>query len=158
MTNYMNTNETESMKNMENKDNNNMDEKVHYEIKFVETEEGYRLEATGDKKALNRLGIGPNMVGRKRRGGHRGRKDWARARHARKAGPRRRRRAAAIGHQPEGMRGHYRFAQGPRLDEFGSARGLRHRSRRMHGPHAGHGYGQPLEKNRPDFGQTTWEW
>jgi hypothetical protein len=67
----MNEKEIENLKNMEKNNTNNMDEKVHYEIKFVETEDGYRLEASGDKKALKRLGISPSMVGRKRWSGRR---------------------------------------------------------------------------------------
>lgn len=58
----MKDNEKENMKNMENNNENSMDEKVHYEIKFVEYEDGYRLEASGDKEVLKRLGIGPLMV------------------------------------------------------------------------------------------------
>jgi len=145
--NYMNTNENENMRNMEKNENKTMDEKVHYEIKFVETEDGYHLVATGDKKALKRLGIGPNMFGRKRRGGHRGNRNWARARHARR-----------MHRRPEGMRGPDRFEQGPGPESFGFAEGPHRRSRRMHGRHDGHGHGRPQGKNRPDFGQITWEW
>jgi hypothetical protein len=61
--------EKENLNKMEKNNTNNMDEKVHYEIKFTETEDGFRLEATGDKKALKRLGIGPNMVGRRHQSG-----------------------------------------------------------------------------------------
>jgi hypothetical protein len=68
-----------------------MNEKVHYEIKFVETDEGFRLEASGDKDALRRLGIGPNMVGRKqKRGAHERRRRHsalARRRHRMKRAP-----------------------------------------------------------------------
>lgn len=67
----MNTSEKENYENME-KNKDTMDEKVHYEIKFVETDDGYRLEASGDKEALKRLGIGPGMVG-KRPGSRHGR-------------------------------------------------------------------------------------
>lgn len=55
---------------MEKTETINMDEKIHYEIRFVETEDGYRLEAKGDKRMLKRLGIGPNML-RRGRSGHR---------------------------------------------------------------------------------------
>ena len=68
----MKENEIEKIKETEKNNTDNMsenNEKVHYEIKFVETEDGYRLEATGDKAALKRLGIGPNMVGRGRKHG-----------------------------------------------------------------------------------------
>jgi hypothetical protein len=61
----MNEKEKETINNMEMEKTNDMEEKVHYEIKFTETEDGYVLEASGDKKALKRLGIGPNMVGKK---------------------------------------------------------------------------------------------
>jgi hypothetical protein len=54
--------EKENMDYMEKKNKQSMDEKIHYEIKFIENEEGYRLEASGDKEVLKRLGIGPNMV------------------------------------------------------------------------------------------------
>jgi hypothetical protein len=82
---------------MEKNNTNNMDKKVHYEIKFTETEDGYLLEATGDKKALKRLGIGPNMVGRRQRSGR-----ARRARELRKIN-RQRRRLAAKARRLEGM-------------------------------------------------------
>jgi len=53
------------------KEHKNMDEKVLYEIRFVETEDGFRLEATGDKKGLRRMGFGPlSMLGAGRRVQH----------------------------------------------------------------------------------------
>lgn len=42
----------------------NMEEKVHLEIRFVETEDGFRWETVGDKDTLRKLGIGPLMIGR----------------------------------------------------------------------------------------------
>ena len=57
------------------------DENVLYEIKFVETADGYRLEASGDKALLHRLGIGPRMLGgRKRPGRHAGKRRMLRRR------------------------------------------------------------------------------
>jgi len=76
----MKENEIDNLKNMEKNNTNSMNEnneKVHYEIKFVETDDGFRLEASGDKEALRRLGISPNMVGgphRKHGRGPRGRR------------------------------------------------------------------------------------
>jgi hypothetical protein len=77
MIKYMKDNEKENLNNMENNNEKSMDEKVHYEIKFVEYEDGYRLEASGDKEVLKRLGIGPHMVtnlGNKKRTPARGRR------------------------------------------------------------------------------------
>ena len=85
----LNKMEKNNIDNMEKNNTNNMDEKVHYEIKFTETEDGYFLEATGDKKTLRRLGIGPNMVGRRQRSGR-----AQRARELRKINRQRRRLAA----------------------------------------------------------------
>lgn len=47
----------------------NMKEKVHLEIRFSETEDGFRWEAAGDKDTLRELGIGPFMLGRRLRRG-----------------------------------------------------------------------------------------
>jgi hypothetical protein len=62
------TNKMEKINHMEI--TNDKNEKIHYEIRFVETDDGYRLEAAGDKHALNRMGIGPNMLNRSRKRGH----------------------------------------------------------------------------------------
>ena len=61
------TNIDKEQKDMKDKGNINiqMEEKVHFEIKFTETADGYRLEAIGDKEALRKLGISPNMLNRK---------------------------------------------------------------------------------------------
>lgn len=154
----MKDNEKENLNNMEKNNTNSMDEKVHYEIKFVETEDGYRLEASGDKEALKRLGIGPNMVGRKRRPG-RGRRSrqWRRMN-------RRQRRQAAMGqrfnrmNQPWAAAGFDQPGQGRPGPGFGPRR-------RFHGSpctrHDANGYGRYPGKDMPQAGEEhadTLDW
>lgn len=45
---------------------NKMEEITHFAITFTETKDGYKLEASGDKDALRRLGIGPRMLDKRR--------------------------------------------------------------------------------------------
>jgi hypothetical protein len=95
------TNKMEKINNMET--TNDKNEKIHYEIRFVETDDGYRLEATGNKHALNRMGIGPNMLNRRRKRGHgaaRGRRGPGRRNHGRafRRHQMHHRRAAMTGH------------------------------------------------------------
>jgi hypothetical protein len=48
-----------------------MDEKVLYQIRYVETADGFRVEATGDKDELRKMGFGPHsMMGFGRRVQH----------------------------------------------------------------------------------------
>jgi hypothetical protein len=53
---------TEKKYNEENK----MEEKIHFAITFTETDDGYKLEASGDKDTLHRLGISPRMLDKRR--------------------------------------------------------------------------------------------
>ncbi|MCO5183118.1 MAG: hypothetical protein M9928_14140 [Anaerolineae bacterium] len=55
-----------------------MSEKVLQEIRFIETDDGFRIEAKGDKEQLKAMGFGPGMFGfgrrfgrKKRHGAHR---------------------------------------------------------------------------------------
>ncbi len=148
----MKRDEQENEMNTENKEKNSMEEgyeKVHYEIKFVETEDGYRLEASGDKEALKRLGIGPRMVGRGRgrrqngaQAGTRGRRMRRRVNH-RAAAARRRRAMRQAWIEADPGQPH------PRCDERQAARrGTRGHGRHpgMRGAHAGKG------------SHETWDW
>ena len=38
-----------------------MGEKVIHEVKFVETDDGFRIEFKGDKERLRKMGFGPGM-------------------------------------------------------------------------------------------------
>jgi hypothetical protein len=40
-----------------------MAEKVVHEVKFVETDDGFRIEVKGDKELLKKMGFGPGMMG-----------------------------------------------------------------------------------------------
>jgi hypothetical protein len=40
-----------------------MTEKVLQEIRFIETDEGFRIEVNGDKEQLKAMGFGPGMFG-----------------------------------------------------------------------------------------------
>lgn len=40
-----------------------MSEKVLQEIRFIETNDGFRIEAKGDKEQLKAMGLGPGMFG-----------------------------------------------------------------------------------------------
>ena len=166
----MKENDIENLKNKDKNKTNNMNEsneKVHYEIKFVETGDGYRLEASGDKEALRRLGIGPNMVGRSGMGHrkgprgrqHRGPGEARRGRRmhrgpGRRAAHARRRRAMNQAWQSYDREqlGHPAFAQGPR----------RHYCGPRHNHHAAPGFGRypGLEMpDSPDKGfSKTWDW
>lgn len=141
----MKENEKENLNKKENNNKNSMDEKILYEIKFVETEDGYRLEASGDKAVLRKLGIGPMMVGRKRRSG--------RQRHWRRGRPRHAMPHATFGQQTEttdqpNQPGNRRPGLGPR--------------RRFHGRHGtgrsggfpGKDFPQSRRKGHPE----TWDW
>ena len=70
----MKDSEKEKQNNMEKHNDKSMNEKILYEIKLVENDDGYRLEASGDKEVLKQLGIGPdmvsNLVNRKKRPAH----------------------------------------------------------------------------------------
>ena len=121
----MKDSEKEKQNNMEKHNDKSMDEKILYEIKLVENDDGYRLEASGDKEVLKQLGFGPDMVSnlgnRKRRPAHgRQARPWREMNrlHRQRTGARRRfhrinNRAAIAGpDQPEsglGPRAHKRF-------------------------------------------------
>lgn len=166
----MKENDIENLKNKDKNNTNNMNEsneKVHYEIKFVETDDGYRLEASGDKEALRRLGIGPNMVGSPGLGRRKGRRSQrhrgpggarrGRSKHrgpGRRASRARHRRAmnqAWQSHDRE-QPGHPALAHGVRRRYCGP----------RHSHHAAPGYGryQGTEKtNFPKKGSSeTWNW
>ncbi len=57
-----------------------MTEKVIHEVRFIETEDGFRVEVTGDKERIRQIGFGPGMMGcgpgmhRHRRHGRHGRR------------------------------------------------------------------------------------
>lgn len=57
-----------------------MAEKVLHEMRFIETDDGYRIEVKGDKERLKKMGFGPGMFGMGR-GGMRRR--WGRRHHRR---------------------------------------------------------------------------
>lgn len=129
-------NEIDNLKN-EEQNKESMNEKVHYEIKFVETEDGYRLEASGDKDALRRLGIGPNMVG-KRRGRGQGRRGNGRR--------------GAMAQRNRRMNRRMRFAmqggRGPGFGPQGQSRGPQGRWQQDGGPGQG-----------PNpWPRDTWDW
>lgn len=145
----MKENEKENLNKKENNNKNSMDEKILYEIKFVETEDGYRLEASGDKAVLRKLGIGPMMVGRKRRSG--------RQRHWRRGRPRHAMPRATFGQQTEttdqpNQPGHRRPGFGSQR-RFNSQRYHRHGAGRS-GGYPGKGFAQSGRKGRPE----TWDW
>ena len=57
-----------------------MTEKVIHEVRFIETEDGFRIEVKGDKERIRQIGFGPGMMGfgpgmcRHRRHGRHGRR------------------------------------------------------------------------------------
>lgn len=61
-----------------------MTEKVIGEIRFIETEDGFRIEVKGDKEQLKEMGWGPGMMRPRSKGMGRGRKrfwrEWRRGR------------------------------------------------------------------------------
>ena len=38
-------------------------EKVIHEVRFIETDDGFRIEVKGDKERLKEMGFGPGMMG-----------------------------------------------------------------------------------------------
>lgn len=40
-----------------------MTEKVLHEIRFIETDDGFRLEINGDKEKMREMGFNPDMMG-----------------------------------------------------------------------------------------------
>ena len=38
-----------------------MEEKVVHEVRFIETEDGFRIEVKGDKERMREMGFGPDM-------------------------------------------------------------------------------------------------
>jgi hypothetical protein len=50
-----------------------MTEKVIQEIRFIETDDGFRIEAKGDKEQLKAMGFGPGMFSMGRGFGRKGR-------------------------------------------------------------------------------------
>jgi len=40
-----------------------MTEKIIHEVKFIETDDGFRIEINGDKEQLKKMGFGPGMFG-----------------------------------------------------------------------------------------------
>jgi hypothetical protein len=140
----------ENFNKMEKNNTQSMDEKVHYEIKFVETEDGYRLEATGNKRALKRLGIGPRMVGRK----HPHRKA-RRSRELRRIN-RQRRKLAAKARRLEKMEKAWGYAgfgdPGRRGPKYGHSR--RFQNRNEFGRHSRKGMPHIEKRNYHE----TWDW
>lgn len=64
---------------------NEMDEKILGEIRFIETEDGFRMEIKGDKEKLRKMGFGSGWPGggfgpgpEFNRGPHGRRRDWHR--------------------------------------------------------------------------------
>lgn len=54
-----------------------MPERVIHEVRFVETDDGFRVEVKGDKERMREMGFGPGMMGwakhrRRHRHFHRG--------------------------------------------------------------------------------------
>jgi len=40
-----------------------MTEKVLHEVRFIETDDGFRIEVKGDKELIKKMGFGPGMMG-----------------------------------------------------------------------------------------------
>ena len=40
-----------------------MTEKVLHEVRFIETDDGFRIEVKGDKELLKKMGFGPSSMG-----------------------------------------------------------------------------------------------
>jgi hypothetical protein len=40
-----------------------MTEKVIHEVRFIETDDGFRIEVKGDKERIRSMGFGPGMMG-----------------------------------------------------------------------------------------------
>ncbi len=40
-----------------------MTEKVIHEVRFIETDDGFRVEVKGDKERIKKMGFGPGMMG-----------------------------------------------------------------------------------------------
>ena len=40
-----------------------MTEKVLHEVRFIETDDGFRIEVKGDKEKIRQMGFGPGMMG-----------------------------------------------------------------------------------------------
>ena len=40
-----------------------MAEKVIHEVRFIETDDGFRIEVKGDKERMRQMGFGPGMMG-----------------------------------------------------------------------------------------------
>jgi hypothetical protein len=38
-------------------------EKVLHEVRFIETDDGFRIEVKGDKEKIRQMGFGPGMMG-----------------------------------------------------------------------------------------------
>jgi hypothetical protein len=53
-----------------------MTEKVIHEVRFIETDDGYRIEVKGDKEAIREMGFNPRMMKRMFRHHHRGHGGW----------------------------------------------------------------------------------
>ena len=65
-----------------------MTEKVIGEIRFVETDDGFRIEMKGDKERLKEMGWGPGMIGPRHRGmGHGRKRFWREMQRGHKHGP-----------------------------------------------------------------------
>ena len=65
-----------------------MTEKVVGEIRFIETDDGFRIEMKGDKERLKEMGWGPGMMGLRGKGMGRGRKRfWHEMRRGHEHGP-----------------------------------------------------------------------
>jgi len=65
-----------------------MTEKVIGEIRFIETDEGFKIEMKGDKERLKEMGWGSGLMGPRGMGMGRGQKwFWREMRHGHKHGP-----------------------------------------------------------------------
>lgn len=73
-----------------------MADKVLHEMRFIETDDGFRIEIKGDKEQLRKMGIGPEMFSRRMFGGGRGRGRGEGKRHGR---------GERHGHHKHGKRG-----------------------------------------------------
>jgi hypothetical protein len=47
-----------------------MPERVIHEVRFVETDDGFRIEVKGDKECIREMGFGPGMMGHRRHHRH----------------------------------------------------------------------------------------
>jgi hypothetical protein len=77
-----------------------MAEKVIHEVRFIETDDGFRIEVKGDKERLKEMGFGPGMMGFGHGMGFGPRMIFKRHRHGRHGHGHRRRRRFGPGFGP----------------------------------------------------------